>query len=76
MGLHLRSTSYGGYGYLRGGGSVISVPLIHHSALWPSALVGGIPYYIISPFYIHSSVTLLSLIYLTHTDIASMLVLI
>ena len=45
---------------LRGGGSVTSVPLTHHSALWPSALAGGIPYYIMPSFHLHSSVALLS----------------
>ena len=60
MGLHLRSTSHGGHGYLRGGGSVTSVPLTHHSALWLAGLGGGISYYIMPPSYIHSSVALLS----------------
>ena len=50
---------------LRGGGSVMSVPLIHHSALWLAGLGGGISYYIMSPSYIHSSIALLS--YLPHS---------
>ena len=60
MGLHLRSTSHGGHGYLRGGGSVTSVPLTHHSALWLAGLSGGIPYHIMPPTHIHSSIALLS----------------
>ncbi|KAF6239897.1 hypothetical protein HO173_001505 [Letharia columbiana] len=60
---------------LRGGGSVTSVPLTHHSALWLAGLGGGIPYYIMPPSHLHSSVALLSSFYLTHTGIAPMLVL-
>ena len=76
MGVHLRSTSHGGHGYLRGGGSVTSVPLTHHSALWLAGLGGGISYYIMPPSYIHSSIALLFLIYLIYTNIAPILVLI
>ena len=36
---------------LRGGGSVTSVPLTHHSALWLAGLGGGISYYIMPPSY-------------------------
>ncbi|KAF6233987.1 hypothetical protein HO173_007817 [Letharia columbiana] len=42
------------------GGSVTSVPLTHHSALWLAGLGGGISYYIMPPSHIHSSVALLS----------------
>ena len=37
MGLHLRSTSHGGHGCLRGGSTVTSVPLTHYLALSPMA---------------------------------------
>ena len=76
MGLHLRSTSHGGHGYLRGGGSVTSVPLTHYSALWLAGLGGGILYHIMSSSHLHSSIALLFSFYLTYTNIASMLILI